>query len=583
MEFYAYIIGLNIACFLPFYFINYREHPNPFEFLMANRHSLRNLIKTLYTKYPFSDPVRVNFDYTFVVLIAAAFKVDSNWMSLFAALVWTIGIVDIAYSSMMQIIFRRRPSLRSDLLLAKSGLSIVRHNRWLYLTAVAIALLALLLFSYHTTDLMLRHSPGNTYVNLTLAISLSLPVFYRWRKMKYPYFLFRTVYSTTLNFYRNTRYSQIYESVQALDRRHFEALNAFDNVVLEEKPDFVTICVESYGGFAFRDDAMHDAIQDILDAYSRDLADAGLHVASTFSEPPLFAGGSWLSYVSFTYGLKVDDLQLHDALFYGNNAFPAYESLFHVLKRNGYDSFLLCPLGGFEASEVNWESINKCFQSDKNYDFDSLNFDGQTFSFLSQRRAFSPPDEYSLNFAYDDMVRSRERPFSLFFCTLNSHYPWDSPMQSVDDWQNLAGRNADPPETTDPDADLLAKYKLALRYQLDYLLRFALEHASDNLIITLFGDHQAPFITPESFGKETPVHVISRFKAVTDELCRHGFVPGLDLAADQAVGIRHEGFLSRFMQAVNQAFGQDRELQIKIREHGSDIFGPSGDERNGQS
>lgn len=581
MDFFAYLIGLNIACFLPFYFINYRTQPNPFEFLIANRHTFRSLVKTLYTKYPFSDPFRVNFDYTFVVLIAAALQADSNWMSLFAAVIWTIGIVDFAYSSMMHIIFRRRPSLRSDWLLAKSGLSIVHDNRWLYIMGIAIVLLALLLASYHATGFLLRHSPANKYVSLAIAICLLLPALYHWRMMKYPFFLFRTVYSPTLNFYRNTRYSQIYESIHALERPHFEALNDFDNVVLKAKPDFITVCVESYGSFAFRNDTIHDAVKDVLDKYTRDLADAGLHVASTFSEPPLFAGGSWLSYVSFTYGLRIDDLLLHDALFERNNAFSAYESLFHVLKRNGYDSLLLCPLGGYETARVNWESINKCFQSDKNYDFDSLKFEGQTYSFMAQGNAVCPPDQYSLSFAYDDIVRSRESPFSLFFCTLNSHYPWNSPTQSVDDWRNLDEQNVNPATTTDQESDLLAKYKAAIRYQLDYLLRFALEHASDNLVITLFGDHQAPFVTPESFGKETPVHVISRSRTLTDELCRNGLVPGLDLAGNQAVGIKHEGFLSLFMRAVNQAFGQDRELQIEVRESGADLFGGSEDEHSG--
>ena len=134
---------------------------------------------------------------------------------------------------------------------------------------------------------------------------------------------------------------------------------------------------------------------------------------------------------------------------------------------------------------------------------------------------------------------------------------------------------------TDRESELIVKYKLAIRYQLDFLLRFALKHASDDVIITLFGDHQAPVVTPESFGKETPVHVISRSKTVTDELCRNGFVPGLDLAGEQAVGIRHEGFLSLFMRAVNQAFGRDRNLKIEIREGGADIFSRSDDENSG--
>lgn len=583
MEFYAYLIGLNIACFLPLYFLNIREQANPFKFLIDDHRSLKSLVKVFYAKFPFTDPFRINFDYTIVVLIAAALQLNSNSVSLFAAVVWTTGTVGISYLSVMQIIFRRPPSLRSDLLLAKSGLSIVHHNRWLYLTGIAVALLALLIFSYLATRYLLRHATGGRNVNIALAIGLAVPAFYHWRRMRYPYFLFRTVYSPILSYCNNAKYSETFESIRTLDRAHFEKLNAYGNVVLETKPDFITVCIESYGSFAFRNDEIHDAIQDVLNKYSQNLADAGLHVASNYSEPPLFAGGSWLSYVSFTYGIKVQNLQLHDALFHGNHAFDAYESLFHVLKRNGYYSFLLCPLGGYEAAAVDWDSINRCFQSDRIYDSDSLKFEGQTYPFLLQRKAFSPPDQYSLNFAYDDIVHSANRPFSLFFCTLNSHYPFVSPVHSVDDWRVLNDPNVIPPATTDQESELLAKYKVAIRYQLEYILRFALERASDNLVITFFGDHQAPFITPESFGKETPVHVISSAKAVTDELCKHGFVSGLDPSAGQAVGIRHEGFLSLFMRAVNMAFGHDRELQIEVKEFGADMFGTSDNEHSGHS
>jgi len=583
VEFYAYLIGLNIACFLPLYFLNIRDQANPFRFLIANPRSLRRLIKIPYLKFPFTDPFRINFDYTFIVLIAAALQLNSNSVSLFAAVIWTFGIVEIAYSSVMQIIFKRPPSLQSDLLLAKSGLSIVHHNRWLYLAGIAVTSLTLLIFSFLATSYLLRRSPVDWKVSVTLAICLAVPALYHLRLIRYPHFLFRTVYSPIMGIYKNTRYGSTSRSVRTLERSHFEALNAFRNVVLATKPDFITICIESYGSFVFKNDEIHDAIQGVVHEYSQKLADSGLHVASNFSESPIFAGGSWLSYVSFTYGIRVHDLQLYDALFYGNHAFPAYESLFHVLKRNGYQSTLLCPLGGFEPALINWDSISKCFLSDRNYDWDSLHFAGQSYPFLENGNAFSPPDQYSLNFAYEDIVRSGNRPFSLFFCTLNSHYPWASPTLAVDNWRVLNKQDDISPATTDQKSDLLTKYKLAIRYQLDYILRFATEHASENLVITLFGDHQAPFITPESFGRETPVHVISSSKTVTAELCKHGFVPGLDLSEHQAVGIRHESFLSLFMGAVNRAFGQDRHQQIEVKEFGADIFSTSDDERSGNS
>ena len=573
IRFYLILIGINIACFLPFYFINYRKHPNPVEFLTANWRSPWQLFKKLYVKYPLSDPFRVNFDYTFLILIVSALQFSPTWITLLAALVWTFGFLDFSYSAVMVLIFRRRPSLRSDLMFARSGLSVIHDYRRLFVIGIIVIVLLLVLMSALTTAYLLQQSPPNRTVNLVLAFGLLLPAFYNWRAMRFPVFLFRTVYSPSLNFYRNYRFSQAYESIHALDSSDFESLNDFTGVWLRSKPNFVTVCVESYGSFAHLDDATYAGVRDVLETYVNKFADAGLKVASTFSEPPLFAGGSWLSYTSFTYGLKIDNHTLHYALFDQNDSFGAYESLFHVLKRNGYQSFLLCPLGGYEASAVNWDSINRCFFSDKNYDFESLKYHGRTYPFMSRQIAYFPADQYSLNFAYSAASAEGSSPFSLFFCTLNSHYPWDSPSRSIAAWRELQANDHGPIVSDDQAANLADKYRAAIRYQLDYLLRFTLDHADENLIVVLFGDHQAPFVTPEQFGKKTPVHVISHSGVVIQALCENGFVEGLDLSKYHGDGIRHEGFLSLFMRAVNKAFGQTPDTHIELREGGANLHG----------
>jgi hypothetical protein len=67
---------------------------------------------------------------------------------------------------------------------------------------------------------------------------------------------------------------------------------------------------------------------------------------------------------------------------------------------------------------------------------------------------------------------------------------------------------------------------------------------------------------------------------LTEELCKHGFIPGLDLSGYKGSGIKHAGFLSIFMRAVNRAFGENPELDIKVKSDGSDLQGSARDEHD---
>jgi len=66
--------------------------------------------------------------------------------------------------------------------------------------------------------------------------------------------------------------------------------------------------------------------------------------------------------------------------------------------------------------------------------------------------------------------------------------------------------------------------------------------------------------------------VIARNRDFIEGFQQHGFVAGLDVARNRPEGMKHEGFLSLFMQRMNQSYGHDRDLQIKIREGGVDLF-----------
>jgi hypothetical protein len=567
MAFYILLLLVNFLCFVPLYALNFRDAPNPFEFL--TRHAIdKKKLKFLYAKHAFSDPFRIDFDYTFVMLLAAAANYEATWLTWCATFLLTFGFVEILHTSVMQSVFKRPPAIVSDISLIKAGLNIAqRHAYWI--VAAAIMLLAGSAFAaYAATELLFRLLPQDRLPPLIGALLLLPPCLYHWRKFAYAEFLSRTVYSPTLHLYRSMEYSSRLQSILGMDADHFARQNHFKEIELRDSPNVLLICIESYGSIVYRDAQYSSVIEGLLHEYDAELGNRGYRFASTYSEPPIFAGGSWLSYASFTYGIRMGDLQLFDGLFTHSDAFGAYESVFHVLKRNGYKSFLLCPLGGIDTRSVDWATIDRCFQSDRNLDFESLGYRGKRVNYLGLVRRYSAPDQYSLNFAYDTVRQSCPGPFSLFFCTLNSHFPWDSPTEAVADWRALNDPNALHIWGSKRRATA-ERYCSAIRYQLDYILRFIVEHADDDLLVVLFGDHQPPILTPERMGKQTPVHVISRNRRLIEVLHNHGFAAALNLTGIEPHAIRHEGFMSLFLKAMHAAYGKQADLEIEYREHGA--------------
>ena len=74
MMFYAVLALINVVCFLPLYLLNFRDSPNPFEFLFPSDKSVGlSGLRLMYARSEFTDPFRVNYDFTVLVLLVAAF------------------------------------------------------------------------------------------------------------------------------------------------------------------------------------------------------------------------------------------------------------------------------------------------------------------------------------------------------------------------------------------------------------------------------------------------------------------------------------------------------------------------------
>jgi len=569
MRFYVLLALINIASFLPLYLLNLRAAPNPFLFFVVRDKTQRAwILRLMYSRYHSTDPFRIHFDFTFYVLLAAALGVTGPTSRLMATALLALGFIEILYTAIMHSVFKRAPALGSDVSLLRAGLSLAQRQAYWMVPTLLGMLVAIVWAAGVTTSALLAATPPNAWHAAVVAALLLPPCFFH-ATWAYDQYLWRTVYSPLLHFGLNLRFSALLDRLHDRDASHYERYNAFRDVRLEGAPNVVVVCVESYGSVAFRDDRAGAGLSSLLRNHEEHLTRLGYRVASTLSEAPLFAGGSWLSYTSFTYGTRIDNIQLYDGLFSRGSGFAAYESLFHVLNRNGYENVLLCPLGGVDEHTVDWASVDRCFHAQRRIGFDDLDYVGPKVNYLGIVRRYSPIDQFSLNRAYE-RARDQGDPFSLFFCTLNSHYPWHSIAEATDDWIGLNEPGVD--VLGEPAGELIDRYNAAIRYQLDYLMRFARDRANDEPLIILFGDHQPPFITPEPLGKYTPVHVICHDQALIEAFLAHGFADTLDLSHMHSTTIRHEAFLSLLMQGLQSAWGTTTGLDLPFRERGASVF-----------
>ena len=574
MTFWLLFIAIQLVCFLPFYLANIRQQKNPLAFLTETRFWNSNKLKLLYSKQGFSDPFHFHFEFCVALCLFLLLGWRGDIATVVMALLLTAFQIEIIYTAVLTYIFSRPPVFRGDGPLIKSGWILWKENRHWIVLAVVMVIALLFSLNHWMSGNLLAAAPGSPWLLLILCSVLAVPAIYNWRSYDYTAFHFRTVYSTVLHCVRNVLFGRQFNILFQQNADFFDEKNVFKPVKLSESPDVVHVCIESYGAICFKDPDIQLRLSGLYQDFEEQLHEKGFHIASRFSTSPIFTGGSWLSYATFMYGFRFDNLQLYDGLFQYSDNFASYESVFHILKRNQYHNVLAAPLGGVDNQDVSWDTISRCFQPDTILDWESYDYKGPKLRFFNQEKTFCMPDQYALNQAYHKASEQAEdSPVSLFYCTMNSHVPYHSPTEVAQDWRQINSPEYQPKmlDTTQPVAE---RYLQAIEYQLQFVLSFVLENSHKDLIVTLFGDHQPPFVATESMGRETPVHVISKNPHFQQKLLAQGFHDTLAIPTDSAA-MKHEAWLSMFTNAMNTVYGEDKSLSLPILTDGVDLF-PEG-------
>jgi hypothetical protein len=309
--------------------------------------------------------------------------------------------------------------------------------------------------------------------------------------------------------------------------------------------DVYLVFVESYGAITFDSQVFFAALALSRSTFNAAVRETGRQVVSAFVEAPTFGGMSWLAHASLISGIGVRDQASYQALI----AQPR-ETLGTTFARAGYRTVALMP--GMRQA---WPE-GAFYRYDAIYGHDDLGYEGPYFGW------WTIPDQYSL--AKLDALEgphSSRAPLLAVFPTSTTHAPFGPVAPYQPDWSKVLTPDAyDPGEIESilahtPDWDNLAPdYAHATAYAFMTFAGYLREHAGDEFVMILIGDHQpAAAVAGKDAPWTVPVHIITSQAGVIDRLLAQGFQHGMT-PARPSLGAMHE-----LIPILLNAFAQPRE------------------------
>ena len=189
---------------------------------------------------------------------------------------------------------------------------------------------------------------------------------------------------------------------------------------------------------------------------------------------------------------------------------------------------------------------------DQVYDARNLGYRGPRFSYATM------PDQYTLA-TFQQRERGPGHPPVMAEVTLvSSHSPW-TPLPRPVGWDAVGDGSvfADPAYQVGPPPGAIVSdrgrlrtaYRQAIEYSLGTLVSYVQEHGGDDLVLVMVGDHQpAPIVTGARAGRDVPITVLARDRAVLDRIAGWGWQPGLN-PGPRAPVWRMDAFRDRFVSA----------------------------------
>jgi len=560
LVFWVSFLVLNAFLFLPLYLLNVHES-SLFPLEPAMVHTPGDVLISLLIWRENPDPFRVNLELP--ILIAPWVNVGWIRRGLFRWLVMILYFIALCYylyESVMISLYRFDPVFYNHYFLIKDGLGFLLDNLnlsvGLYLAAGASAVALLLLVIWAVRVLVDWQIPNDLsrvsrMALAALAISLTLSALAYNSVLADPRMV---VSSLAFKIEQNISASlAMYQDIANFDDREIRETYDYSAHKLIRKPNIYLLFIESYGSVLYKRPDWREAYLKILDRAEKTLTKHNFHFASALSESPTWGGGSWLAYTSALFGIRIDNHPQYLSLFdrYQLET-PRYPDLGAYLRSQGYYYLWVTSLS-VELKDSMWEKYIRFYGVDRWLRYRDLNYQGQHYGWGP-----APADQYVLSYARDEALKEVDQPILLFYITQNSHYPWDPLPEVVDDWRTLAtdtgAEDMLPREGLDHQ-EVRQNYLHSIEYEIDMLVRFMLDHADEDAIFVLVGDHQPPRVSRRADSYDTPVHIVSRDPAFIAGLEQYGLRRGHLDVPDEKPQLRHEGLYSLLARALVERYG----------------------------
>lgn len=306
--------------------------------------------------------------------------------------------------------------------------------------------------------------------------------------------------------------------------------------------DVVFALIESYGRVAFDDPGIAARVGPVLDSGYDRLKALGYDARSGWLVSPTAGGGSWLAQSTLMSGVWIDNQQRYRQLVSSDRL-----TLNGAFRKASWRTVAVMP-----ATVAAWPE-GKFFNLDRIYAARDLKYKGAGYAFNMM------PDQYTLSaFQRLEMSAPSRPPVMAEIPLISSHSPWE-PVPATVPWSGVgdgsvfatASGNGDPADIVlrrDP-VKVKGDYANAVTYSLSTLLSYVETYGGDNLVMVFLGDHQpTTVVSGVGAGREVPITILARDRAVLDRVAPWGWEPGLRPSPAAPVW-RMDAFRDRFLSA----------------------------------
>ena len=554
---FSVFLLLHFILFVPNFWVN----RNYAQILPVNefKSKPKDFYKLIFKRWN-PDFFRLNAELMWILVIGLIFQSVFNSTLLFYGIipVYLFSFSVLSYHYLISGIFKRYPSWFNDWPQIKQGFTIAKHGFIWHLLGGILLLIVLIFFLVVLCLFFVSLIEQNNTMPLLVfcLVTLFVTHVYYWSLSFDPFRLIREFHIFRLEQFQ-VQYSVCYILANRLVSQNLktglEALKQHSGsqsdepVTWKKKPDLAFIAMESYGAILYESKGFKNDWENFVEVKDDEIKSLGYQVHSGFLLPPVSGGNSWLSFFGLVKGITIPSDAVYQVIFNDQKNYN-FPSIFNQLNLSNYATFWVSGIGGFKKMNIDWEAFKGFSGVQRILKYDDFKYNGPTFNIGP-----SAPDQFSLN-KIMELVREKaeNKPSAFFFETINSHYKFGSPTQTLDHWQDCQTANRkDFKPITRSKKNVEENYLKAIKYQWDSVLDLLKNQQDNPYVYVIFGDHQPPMITNPENSFKTPFHIITNVdldKSYWDNL---SFSSQLRLDLEETPTIKNEDFLNYFNAYMN--------------------------------